>query len=269
VHDTTTDPDKNACCTPLFLAIQSAHERLTNMVDREEEEEKQKQASAAAAEQAKKSRPPPSSKQQSTPGPSSSDSQNQQNSKDRGDNQNKRAKAKAERWKQQQEAEEAAAAAARQKAEEEEEEAQRKEAEAWIFPVPSHLQVVCINATTVHLQWSPPPPCAYTRSPSYLRTELGWRIQATPSEETEDGNNQTSDETETENKKEKDKDKDKDKEKPTEPEPEWTLSTIMRDQAELTKDHLPAGEDVEFSLRFYIQPTAETQGGHRQTPSIF
>jgi hypothetical protein len=46
----------------LFLAIQNAHERLTNMVDREEEEVKQKAAEAAAAAQAKKSKPPSTSR---------------------------------------------------------------------------------------------------------------------------------------------------------------------------------------------------------------
>ena len=125
------------------------------------------------------------------------------------------------------------AKAARKKAEKEE--AERKEAEAWVFPVPTNLQVVCINATTVQLHWSPPPACAYTRPPSYLRTELGWRAISNAEGDEDDHASKSS---------------------------EWNLVTIMRDQTELVKDKLPSGEYVEFSLRFYIQPTVENQGNN-------
>ena len=221
----------------MFLAIQNAHERLTNMVDREEEEVKQKAAEAAAAAQAKKSKPPSTSrdknpaKHTTAPQPGSQPDTSSSESADQQSDMNRRARKKAQQAEREERQKQKDEEEARRRAEEEE--AERKEAEAWVFPIPSSLQVVCINASTVQLQWAPPPACAYTRPPSYLRTELGWRIVTT-----DVNDNQTSD----------------DIVKP------WDLTPLMRDQTEVLKDNLPAGKNVEFSLRFFIQPTAENQG---------
>eukprot|EP00603_Paraphysomonas_imperforata_P006792 CAMPEP_0114417826 /NCGR_PEP_ID=MMETSP0103-20121206/3171_1 /TAXON_ID=37642 ORGANISM="Paraphysomonas imperforata, Strain PA2" /NCGR_SAMPLE_ID=MMETSP0103 /ASSEMBLY_ACC=CAM_ASM_000201 /LENGTH=662 /DNA_ID=CAMNT_0001586145 /DNA_START=52 /DNA_END=2037 /DNA_ORIENTATION=+ len=230
-------PDKNPRTTPLFLAIQNAHERLTNLVDREEEETKQKAAEAEAAAKAKQSKPPPAARNKSKPAQSTSQPNPNANnsssgatpssaseSADQQSEMNRRARKKAEQAEQEERQRQEEERAARQKAAKEE--AERREAEDRIFPVPSNLQVVCVDDTTVQLQWSPPPACAYTRPPSYLRTELGWRIVA------DEGSKEQA----------------------------WNLTPLMRDQTEVVKDGLPAGKHVEFSLSFYIQPSAENQG---------
>lgn len=218
-------PDKNPRTTPLFLAIQNAHDKLTNLDARIEEEKKQRAAEADAAAKAKQhSKPPP--RASATQAAGSSD-----------DNEVKRNKEKAEQQRRRQEAAAAAAAARRKKQEEEEEARRKKEEEEWTFPIPSNVHAECVNPTTVQLTWSPPPACAYTRPPSYLRTELGWRSVA---QEADDANSQGS--------------------KNSEKEADWNLFTIMRDRTEVVKDSLPAGEEVEFALRFYIQPTAENEG---------
>jgi len=209
----------------LFLAIQNAHDKLTNLDARIEEEKKQRAAEADAAAKAKQhSKPPP--RASATQAAGSSD-----------DDEVKRNKEKAEQQRRRQEAAAAAAAARRKKQEEEEEARRKKEEEEWTFPIPSNVHAECVNPTTVQLTWSPPPACAYTRPPSYLRTELGWRSVA---QEADDANSQGS--------------------KNSEKEADWNLFTIMRDRTEVVKDSLPAGEEVEFALRFYIQPTAENEG---------
>eukprot|EP00602_Paraphysomonas_sp_CaronLab_P005155 CAMPEP_0185035766 /NCGR_PEP_ID=MMETSP1103-20130426/27728_1 /TAXON_ID=36769 /ORGANISM="Paraphysomonas bandaiensis, Strain Caron Lab Isolate" /LENGTH=805 /DNA_ID=CAMNT_0027573011 /DNA_START=118 /DNA_END=2532 /DNA_ORIENTATION=- len=67
-------PDKNPCTTPLFQAIQCAHEKLTNETSRKAEEARQKAAAAAAAAAASKPPgPPPATKSTTTRSDNSSE----------------------------------------------------------------------------------------------------------------------------------------------------------------------------------------------------